>query len=56
MFESAVGAPGDVLLASRYYKPTIGIITNIGVYHLDGCKTPEAYLQAKAEMVQAVGP
>ena len=55
VFESAVGAPGDVLLASRYYKPTIGIITNIGVYHLDGCKTPEAYLLAKAEMVQAVG-
>lgn len=55
VFESAVGEPGDVVLASRYYKPTIGIITNIGVYHLDGCKTPEAYLQAKAEMVQAVG-
>ena len=56
VFESAVGKPGDVLLASRYFKPTIGIITNIGIYHLDGCKTPEAYLQAKAEMVQAVGP
>jgi len=55
VFESAVGQPGDVLFASRYYKPTIGIITNIGVYHLDGCRTPEAYLQAKAEMVQAVG-
>ncbi|MCG7344918.1 UDP-N-acetylmuramoyl-tripeptide--D-alanyl-D-alanine ligase [Sporosarcina sp. ACRSL] len=55
VFESAVGAPGDVLLASRYYRPTIGIITNIGVYHLDGCKTPEAYVLAKAEMVQAVG-
>ena len=55
VFESAVGKPGDVLLASRFYKPTIGIITNIGVYHLDGCKTPEAYIQAKAEMVQAVG-
>ncbi len=56
VFESAVGKPGDVLLASRYFKPTIGVITNIGVYHLDGCKTEEAYIQAKAEMVQAVGP
>ncbi|MFD1927904.1 Mur ligase family protein [Sporosarcina siberiensis] len=55
VFESAVGSPGDVLLASRYFKPTIGIITNIGITHLDGCKTPEAYHQAKAEMVQAVG-
>ncbi|MCG7343942.1 UDP-N-acetylmuramoyl-tripeptide--D-alanyl-D-alanine ligase [Sporosarcina sp. ACRSL] len=56
VFESAVGEPGDVLLASRYYKPTIGMITNIGVYHLDRCKTPEAYLKAKAEMIQAIGP
>lgn len=55
VLESAVGKPGDVLLASRYFKPTIGIITNIGVYHLDGCNTPEAYIQAKAEMIQAVG-
>ncbi|MBY0121557.1 UDP-N-acetylmuramoyl-tripeptide--D-alanyl-D-alanine ligase [Bacillus sp. S/N-304-OC-R1] len=55
VFESAVGKPGDVILASKYFKPTIGIITNIGVYHLDGCKTPEAYIQAKAEMIQAVG-
>ncbi|WP_438314258.1 UDP-N-acetylmuramoyl-tripeptide--D-alanyl-D-alanine ligase [Sporosarcina sp. FA9] len=55
VFESAVGSPGDVLTASRYFKPTIGIITNIGVTHLDGCKTLEAYHQAKAEMVQAVG-
>ncbi|WP_432360452.1 Mur ligase family protein [Sporosarcina sp. UB5] len=54
VFETAVGAPGDVLSASRYFKPTIGIITNIGVTHLDGCKTPEAYFQAKAEMVQAL--
>ncbi|WP_026694594.1 Mur ligase family protein [Peribacillus kribbensis] len=55
VFETAVGKPGDVLLASRYFKPTIGIITNIGITHLDGCKTPEAYFQAKAEMVEAVG-
>src|SRR5690606_34905356 len=43
------------LFASRFYKPTIGIITNIGVYHLDGCKTPEAYIRAKGEMIRSVG-
>ncbi len=52
VFETAVGSPGDVLLAGRYYKPTIGIITNIGSHHLNYCKTQEAYINAKAEMLQ----
>ena len=39
VFETAVGAPGDVLKAGEYFKPTIGIITNIGAHHLNYCKT-----------------
>lgn len=54
VFETAVGTPGDILLAGRYYKPTIGIITNIGSHHLNYCKTQEAYINAKAEMLQIV--
>lgn len=54
VFETAVGKPSDVSYSCRYFKPMIGIITNIGVTHLDGCKTAEAYIQAKAEMVQVV--
>lgn len=52
IFETAVGAPGDILNAGKYFKPTIGIITNIGAHHLNYCKSPEAYIQAKGEMVK----
>lgn len=54
IFETAVGKPGDVTNSCNYFKPMIGIITNIGVTHLDGCKTAEAYIQAKAEMVNVI--
>ncbi|WP_332651466.1 Mur ligase family protein [Lysinibacillus sp. 54212] len=52
VFETAVGSPGDVLKAGEYFKPTIGIITNIGAHHLNYCKTLEGYIEAKAEMLQ----
>lgn len=55
VIETAVGAPGNIILAGRYFKPTIGIITNIGIDHLDRCKTLEAYTKAKAEMLTVLG-
>ncbi|SFC10180.1 UDP-N-acetylmuramoyl-tripeptide--D-alanyl-D-alanine ligase [Bacillus sp. OV322] len=54
VFETAVGVPGDLKTHLRYFKPDIGIITNIGVYHLDGCKTLEQYIAAKAEMLEGI--
>ena len=51
IFETAVGAPGDIINAGNYFKPTIGIITNIGAHHLNYCRSPEAYINAKGEMV-----
>jgi UDP-N-acetylmuramoyl-tripeptide--D-alanyl-D-alanine ligase len=54
VFETAVGAPGDVLNSGAYFKPTIGIITNIGAHHLNYCKTLEAYINAKGEMTRAL--
>ncbi|WP_139490890.1 Mur ligase family protein [Brevibacillus dissolubilis] len=51
VFETAVGKPGQLSYHCDYFQPTIGIITNIGVDHLDGCKTWEAYLNAKAEIL-----
>ncbi|WNS75838.1 Mur ligase family protein [Bacillus sp. DTU_2020_1000418_1_SI_GHA_SEK_038] len=52
VIETAVGSPGDVLNAGNYFKPTIGIITNIGAHHLSQCKTVDAYIQAKGEMIK----
>ncbi|MFJ7933871.1 Mur ligase family protein [Sporosarcina sp. NPDC096371] len=54
VFETAVGAPGDVLNAGKYFKPNIGIITNIGAHHLNYCKTLEGYIHAKGEMCAAL--
>lgn len=54
VFETAVGEPNDIKNACRYFKPTIGIITNIGEEHLDHCKTIETYVQAKAEMLNGL--
>ncbi|QPQ36113.1 MULTISPECIES: Mur ligase family protein [unclassified Lysinibacillus] len=56
VFETAVGSPGDVRTAGKYFKPTIGIITNIGAHHLNYCKTLEGYIQAKGEMAEIVDP
>lgn len=55
VYETAVAAPGHIKTSSRYFKPQIGIITNIGIDHLDKCKTLERYIKAKGEMVKAVG-
>jgi len=51
VFETAVCKPGDITYAFRYFKPKIGVITNIGIAHLNGCKSLEGYTQAKLEMV-----
>ncbi|MFC5603339.1 Mur ligase family protein [Sporosarcina koreensis] len=56
VFETAVGAPGDITNAAAYLKPTIGIITNIGEHHLNYCKTLEGYIAAKGEMCTALQP
>jgi UDP-N-acetylmuramoyl-tripeptide--D-alanyl-D-alanine ligase len=55
VFETPVGSPGDLKYACRHFKPDIGIITNIGSYHLDRCRTVERYIKAKAEMVSGLG-
>lgn len=50
VFETAVGAPEDVLNAGSYFKPTIGMITNIEAHYLGLCRTSETYIQTKGEM------
>jgi UDP-N-acetylmuramoyl-tripeptide--D-alanyl-D-alanine ligase len=54
VIETAVGKPGDVRYACKFFKPTIGIITNIGACHLNACKTIDAYVAAKGEMASSL--
>lgn len=56
VFETGLGNTGNIKHQCLIYQPTIGIITNIGAHHLDGCKTLEGYIQAKGEMVEGVKP
>ncbi|GAA4719981.1 UDP-N-acetylmuramoyl-tripeptide--D-alanyl-D-alanine ligase [Brevibacillus fulvus] len=56
VFEMGVSHPGCITNSCRHFRPQVGVILNIGVYHLLGCKTFDNYLRAKAEMVDGVAP
>ncbi|MDQ0215849.1 UDP-N-acetylmuramoyl-tripeptide--D-alanyl-D-alanine ligase [Oikeobacillus pervagus] len=54
VFEHGLGNIGNIKHQCLIYQPTIGIITNIGVHHLDGCKNLNGYIKAKAEIVDGI--
>lgn len=56
VFEMGVAYPGNIKISGRYFKPTVGVITNIGEAHLEGCGTLEKYIKAKGEMLEVVEP
>lgn len=51
VFEHGLGNSGNIKHQCMIYQPTIGIITTIGVHHLDGCDDLAGYIRAKAEIV-----
>jgi len=51
VFETAISYPGDLIYGCRFFKPTIGVITNIGIDHLSGCKTIDNYIRTKGELL-----
>lgn len=54
IFEMGVAYPGNIRNSGRYFKPTIGIITNIGEAHLEGCGSLRNYIKAKGEMLEVL--
>ncbi|GHH99561.1 UDP-N-acetylmuramoyl-tripeptide--D-alanyl-D-alanine ligase [Neobacillus kokaensis] len=54
VFEMGVAYPGNIRISGKYFKPTVGIITNIGEAHLEGCRTLENYIKAKGEMLEVL--
>ncbi|MBE1553887.1 Mur ligase family protein [Sporosarcina limicola] len=54
VFEHGLGNTGNIKHQCMIYQPTIGIITTIGVHHLDGCKNLKGYICAKAEIVEGL--
>lgn len=55
VIEMGVAAPGDLKIACRFFKPQVGVITNIGIDHLNAFGTSENYIKAKAEFIEGLG-
>lgn len=51
IFETAISYPGNLIEGCNYFKPIIGVITNIGIDHLNGCKTINNYIRSKGEIL-----
>ncbi len=51
VFETGVGKKGDLLDCCRFFRPTVGVITNIGIDHLNAFASHDEYIQAKGEML-----
>lgn len=56
VFEMPVASPGYLTNTIKYFQPQIRILLNIDVYHLTDSKTPEAYMKAKAEIINELDP
>lgn len=54
VFETGVAYPGDLKYYIKYFQPHIGVILNIGIDHLDRCKTLDNYINEKAVMLEAL--
>lgn len=55
VYEMGVAFPGDLKTSCRFFQPQVGVITNIGIDHLQGFGTLEAYIKAKAEFLEGLG-
>lgn len=55
VFEFGVMFADDIINYSRYFKPTVGIITNIELDHLRFINTFDDYIHAKGEMMRGLG-
>ncbi|MDG5788817.1 UDP-N-acetylmuramoyl-tripeptide--D-alanyl-D-alanine ligase [Evansella sp. AB-P1] len=55
VYETPVNGPRLLEKTCDFFQPTIGIITNIGVDHLNLCGTVDNYIQAKGKMLKGLG-
>ncbi|MGE5581249.1 MAG: UDP-N-acetylmuramoyl-tripeptide--D-alanyl-D-alanine ligase [Bacillota bacterium] len=55
VYEMGVAFSGDLKTSCRYFKPQVGIITNIGVDHFQAFGSLDAYIKAKTELLEGMG-
>lgn len=54
VYEMGVALAGNIKTSCRYFKPQVGVITNIGIDHLMGFRSLAAYIEAKAELLEGM--
>lgn len=55
IWEMGMSKPGEIEVLTKIAAPDIGVITNIGVAHIEFMKTREAIAQEKGMLAEAVG-
>jgi len=55
VFELAMRGRGQIRYLAEIISPSIGVITNIGLSHLELLSTPQAIAETKAELLEAMG-
>jgi UDP-N-acetylmuramoyl-tripeptide--D-alanyl-D-alanine ligase len=55
VIEIAMRGKGQIRYLAEMCAPTVGVITNIGVSHLELLSSPAAIAQAKAELLEVMG-
>jgi UDP-N-acetylmuramoyl-tripeptide--D-alanyl-D-alanine ligase len=52
--EAGMNHPGEIARLSAYVDPDVGVVTNIGPVHLEGCGSIEGVAHAKGELFHAL--
>ncbi|MDY6987022.1 MAG: UDP-N-acetylmuramoyl-tripeptide--D-alanyl-D-alanine ligase [Thermodesulfobacteriota bacterium] len=55
VLELAMNHPGEIARLAEICEPQIGVITNIGAGHLQGVKDIDGVMEAKGELLHALG-
>ncbi len=56
VWELGMNHPGEIAALARLAQPEIGIITNIGIAHIEFMGSQEAIAQEKGALAEAIGP
>lgn len=54
VIEMGVAYPNDMQKSCLFFKPNIGVLLNLGVYHLQGFNNPEEYWEEKVKLLKYI--
>lgn len=56
VIEMGANHPGEIAYTSRYAKPDVSVITNIGPAHIEGFGSIQGVANTKAEIIESLAP